>query len=115
MKSKTMVLLAVAVVCGLGASYMTSRLLADRNEKVAILVAKQKFGSWTPIKSPEDQFEFQERLKNEVPKSAVTTLDGLKDHIVIRGLDKGEPIVAENLMDRSKGTLDVTLTQGKRA
>jgi len=28
MKPKTMILMAVAVVCGLGASFMTSRLLA---------------------------------------------------------------------------------------
>ncbi len=31
MKPKTMILMVVAVVCGLGASYMTSRLLADRS------------------------------------------------------------------------------------
>src|ERR1700693_6003527 len=103
MKSKTMVLLALAVICGLAASYMTSRLLADRNEKVAILVAKQKFGSWTMIKSPEDQFEFEERYKNEVPKNAVTSLDSLKDHLIVKGLDKGEPVVTENLMSREKG------------
>ena len=30
MKPKTMILMVVAVVCGLGASYMTSKLLADR-------------------------------------------------------------------------------------
>ena len=30
MKPKTMILMVVAVVCGLAASYMTSRLLADK-------------------------------------------------------------------------------------
>ena len=46
MKPKTLVLMVVAVTCGLGASYMTSRLLAERNtddaEKIAVLVAKRQ-------------------------------------------------------------------------
>ena len=33
MKPKTMMLMALAVGCGLAASYMTSRLLADRNQQ----------------------------------------------------------------------------------
>src|SRR5438309_2345178 len=33
MKPKTMILMVVAVVCGLGASYMTSRLLAEREDQ----------------------------------------------------------------------------------
>ena len=44
MKPKTLILMVVAVSCGLGASYMTSRLLADREqdvEKVAVLIAKK--------------------------------------------------------------------------
>ena len=49
MKSKTLILLVVAIVCGLAASYMTSQLLAERNntgpeqteEKIQILVAKK--------------------------------------------------------------------------
>ena len=32
MKPKTIILMVVAVSCGLAASYMTSRLLADRPE-----------------------------------------------------------------------------------
>ena len=30
MKPRTMILLVVAIVCGLAASYMTNRLLADK-------------------------------------------------------------------------------------
>ena len=33
MKPKTMMLMVVAIGCGLGASYMTSRLLAERNNQ----------------------------------------------------------------------------------
>ena len=61
MKPKTMILMVVAVVCGLAASYMTSRLLADKGTPppvatVTVLVAKQKINAWTPIKNPEDLF-----------------------------------------------------------
>ena len=57
MKPKTMILMVVAVVCGLAASYMTSRLLADKAtpppvNTVTVLVAKQKINAWTPIKNP---------------------------------------------------------------
>ena len=115
MKSKTLILLGVALVCGLAASYMTSRLLADRSEKVNVLIAKQKYAPWTPIKSPEDQFDQEERLKTEVPKTAVVKYEALKDHVLIRGIDKGEVVVAENLLSKDKGGLEVLLPQGKRA
>jgi pilus assembly protein CpaB len=115
MKSKTVILMVVAIVCGLAASYMTSRLLADRNERVSILVAKQRFNAWTPIKNPEEQFEIEERLKNEVPKNAVTKFESAKDHVLIKGMDKGDPLVAENMLDKNKGGLEVVLPPGKRA
>lgn len=34
MKPRTMILMVVAIGCGLGASYMTSKLLAERNQQV---------------------------------------------------------------------------------
>jgi pilus assembly protein CpaB len=115
MKSKTLILLGVALVCGLAASYMTSRLLADRSEKVNVLVAKQKYAPWTPIKNPEEQFDQEERLKTEVPKTAVVKYEAIKDHVLIKGIDKGEVVVAENLLSKDKGGLEVLLPQGKRA
>jgi pilus assembly protein CpaB len=115
MKSKTLILLGVALVCGLAASYMTSRLLADRSEKVNVLVAKQKYAPWTPIKNPEEQFDQEERLKTEVPKTAVVKYEAVKDHVLIKGIDKGEVVVAENLLSKDKGGLEVLLPQGKRA
>ncbi len=52
MKPKTMMLMVVAIGCGLAASYMTSKLLAERNNaqteepKVKVLVAKIKVPAW---------------------------------------------------------------------
>jgi Flp pilus assembly protein CpaB len=110
-----MILMVVAVVCGLAASYMTSRLLADRNEKVKIAVAKKKLNSWFQIKNPEDAFELEENAKNEVPRNAVTKLESIKDCVVIKGIEKGEPLVSENVMDGKRRRMDVLLPPGKRA
>src|SRR5262249_22038766 len=55
-----------------GGTTLTSRLLADRYEKVQVLVAKQKLTPWTPIKNVEDLFEYQERPKVDVPRTAIT-------------------------------------------
>ena len=59
MKPKTMILMVVAVGCGLTASYMTSKLLADRGEqpppeeKIKLLVTKTRVPKGTVLKDPE--------------------------------------------------------------
>jgi Flp pilus assembly protein CpaB len=115
MKSKTMVLMAVAVVCGLGASYMTSRLLAERNETTTVLLPKQKYTQWTHIKDPTTMFEEREIPRNEAPKTAVAKFDDLKDRVLLRSLPEGQPVVQEDLQPKDKGSLDTQLPAGKRA
>ena len=63
MKPKTLILMVVAIVCGLGASYMTSRLLAERGDapppeqpKVTVLVAKKTLDMGTFVKNPPEVF-----------------------------------------------------------
>ena len=78
MKQKTIVLIILAVVCGLGASFMTSRLLADRQqqeETVKVLVAKKNLDSGMILKKPEDFLE-----EKEVPKDTRSQerLDGVQ-------------------------------------
>jgi pilus assembly protein CpaB len=115
MKSKTMILLVVAAACGLVASYMTSRLLADRNQKVQVLVAKAKFPSWTSIKKPEEMFDVEERSKGEVPRNAVTSAEATKNHILAKSLEKGEVVIQDYLENEKESALDVKLPPGKRA
>ena len=61
MKPKAMILMGLAIVCGLGASYMTSRLLAERQpqeeEKVEILVARRNLSVGERIVNPDEMFE----------------------------------------------------------
>jgi pilus assembly protein CpaB len=115
MKNKTMILLVVAVVCGLVASYLTSRFLAGQNEKVTVLVAKQRISGSTTIKNPDDLFEAEERISKDTPRSAINKPEILKDQILIRGLEKGDIVLAENLQSKDGAPLDVKLAPGKRA
>jgi pilus assembly protein CpaB len=84
MKPKTMILMVVAVGCGLAASYMTSKLLAERNqpkeeEKVKVLVAKAKVPRFTILKEPEKFFEVRELPKSAAPRSYFTDPREVKD------------------------------------
>jgi pilus assembly protein CpaB len=107
--------MVVAIGCGLAAAYMTHSLFATKDDRVQILVAKQRFNSWTPIKSPEDMFEPDERPRGDVPKDAVTKFEAAKDHVLVKGMDKGDPLIATNMVDKNKGGLEVVLPPGKRA
>ena len=77
MKPKTMILMAVAIVCGLGASYMTSRLLAEREEqppeptpepeRVKFLVAKTNLDHGAAIKNPHEMFKERRPSRTTLP------------------------------------------------
>ena len=76
MKSKTVILMVVAIACGLVASYMTSRVIADRSkeseeEKVAVLVARQNLAMATHIIEPAKLFEEKLFTKGEEPRKAI--------------------------------------------
>jgi pilus assembly protein CpaB len=115
MTSKTLILMVVAIGCGLAAAWMTHNLFTTKDDRVQILVAKQRFNSWTPIKSPEDMFEPEDRPKGDVPKDAVYKYEAAKDHVLVKSMDKGDPLLATNMVDKNKGGLEVVLPPGKRA
>jgi len=103
MKPKTMILMVVAIVCGLGASYMTSRLLAERNTepqevpKVTVVVAKQGLTVGAPIKILDDMFELKEFTKGTEPKDALVTFDNLKGKYMKRNLRKGDFVTPKDV------------------
>lgn len=121
MKPKTLVLMVVAVTCGLGASYMTSRLLADRQtddvEKVAILVAKRQLDNGLSIKVPQDLFEEKLFPRGEEPRDAVAKFEDLKGRILKRTLRQGDFIRADDMLDSKDpaSSFSVHLPEGYRA
>lgn len=108
MKPKTMILLALAITCGLGASYMTSRLLAERQqpdapETVEILVATKNISVHTKLAKPEEMFEVKVVAKANEPPDAIRDYEFLRNKIVRQGRNKGDHITAANLYDKFGG------------
>jgi pilus assembly protein CpaB len=109
MKPKTMILMGLAIVCGLGASYMTSRLLAERNveeqEKVKILVAKRVLSVGERLAKPEELFEVKEVTRDNEPPDAIKDLDALKGKMMKQSRNKGDHVTLANLYE--SGGLDI--------
>jgi pilus assembly protein CpaB len=118
MKPKTMILLVVAVGCGLGASFMTSRYLAQQREKPAeekmmVVVAKKRVPAYKPVKDPAGLFELKPFPKSAVPREALQDLEELKDKTVSREIAEGVPVTKADLLD-PKGER-IALKAGERA
>lgn len=109
MKPKAYIFAGLAVVCGLGASYMTSRLLAERTpdepEKVEILVAKRNLNFGERIAKPDEMFELKAVLKENEPPDAIRDYEAVKGKIMKSTRNKGDHITAANLYD--KDPLDI--------
>jgi pilus assembly protein CpaB len=119
MKPKTMILMIVAVTCGLGASYMTSRLLAERGtdeEKVTILVARKNLNMGDVIKTPDDMFVEKQVSKGDEPRLAIVEVEKLKGRQLKRSLRPGDFITPEDLIDdKNSAGISFILPQGHQA
>jgi pilus assembly protein CpaB len=123
MKPKTMILMVVAVVCGLAASYMTSRVIADRNrapaegteERITVLVAKQKVPMGTLLKEPQKYLVEKSYVRGEEPKKALKSWDQVKDKRLNKPLSEDQFLTAEELMDPKQQTIEFLLPAGMRA
>ncbi len=124
MKSKTIILMGVAIVCGLLASYMTSRLLAEREdqqpqqadvEKVKILVAKQNIPFGTSLSDPEKYFVEKSFTKVEEPTKALRNFDEIRGKWMARPLGSESHVTKEDLTDKGNIGLMADLPPGMRA
>lgn len=120
MKPKTMVLMVVAVGCGLVASYMTSRLIAERSAPeqkptVKVLVAKKKIKAMTALNKPEDLLAEKEIPVELAPKKALTSFDNLKDKRVNKAINEDAFLTQDDLVTKETSTLDYELPPGYRA
>ncbi len=109
MKPKTMILMVVAVVCGLGASYLTSRLLAERDDqpapqvleipKVKVLVAKKFLAQGDLLKNPQELFVAKEFTRESVPQEAILDIKDLKGKTLRRPVNKDVWVTPDILAD----------------
>src|SRR5438477_783 len=109
MKPKTMILMVVAVACGLVASYMTSRLLAERSAApadnlVPVVFTKKKVPAYTPIKNPADYFEVRQVPEGPHTAKAAKSLDELQGKRLAKPLSE-EAIVRTDDLQRKEDSL----------
>jgi len=121
MKSKTLILMVVAVVCGLVASYLTSRMLAQNSSAavdvptVKVLVARQKIQWGTKIKEPEKLFVEKEFPQGSEPKKAFTSFDQLKDKVLNKTIGAEVHVTSDDVMKKEDSDLSYDLPKGTRA
>jgi len=120
MKPKTLVLMGVAIACGLGASYMTSRLLAERGgddePKISVLVAKKMLNIGDTVKVPDEMFQEKKYTRGDEPPGAIDNPEQLKNKVLKRPLRPGDHVTLEDLISPTDdNTMNVTLPGGYRA
>src|SRR5437660_1150075 len=95
--SKTMVLVVVAIGCGLVAAYLTARLTAHPSTNTELVwVATQKIPQGTMLKDPDKLFAQQEMIVGTA-KNAVGDLTQYKDKMVSRTIQPGQWVTTEDL------------------
>jgi Flp pilus assembly protein CpaB len=117
MKPKNMILLIVAIGCGLAASYLTSQLLANRDKTVPtvkVLVAKKRVPAYTLLKDPESLFVEKEYPENVAPKKAITNFADAKDKRTNKVLNDEVILLGDDLADAKTEGLPAQLPPGER-
>lgn len=97
MKSKSLILMVVAMGCGLVAAYTTARLTAKNNDDdEKVLVANTEIKIGTVLKEPEKLFVEVPYKKGTAP-NAINGIEKMKDKIVTRTVRAGQFIVPDDL------------------
>ncbi|MFQ3594045.1 MAG: Flp pilus assembly protein CpaB [Gemmataceae bacterium] len=121
MKPRTLILMVVAVGCGLGASIMTSRLLAERRDKekevvkVPVLVAKTRVNGWAELKEPQKLFEIKQFPVDIAPKGAIGDFARLEKQKLNKNIGEGYPLTEADLLSKEQQNIADKLLPGQRA
>src|SRR6266446_899148 len=116
MKPKTMVLLVVAVTCGLAASYMTSRLLAQRGDEtdatVEVLVTAKALDQGMIIKNVEECFHAKTFLQGQEPKGAINKAEELQGKVLKRSMREGDFVTGGDLLSKEDQGISAMISKG---
>jgi pilus assembly protein CpaB len=98
MKSKTFVMMFVAIGCGLVAAYLTARLTARgaAQNTVPVLVAKERIKAGDIIKEPELLFVEMQYPAGSTP-NAIASMETLKNKIVNKTIQQGQWVTPDDL------------------
>jgi Flp pilus assembly protein CpaB len=116
MKPKTLILLGLAISCGLVAAYLASQATGKQVEKVRIAVAAEDIeaGKFVSAKNNKDLFRMEEYPRDALPPNPVLDVEKLNKKIVARALDKNTPVNMLRDMGDS-ASLAGALQPGQRA
>lgn len=118
MKPKNLILLVVAIGCGLVASYLTNQLLANRDKAVAtvkVLVAKKRIPPYTVVKDPEALFVEKEFPETVAPRKAVVSFADVKDKRTNKAVNEEGVLLQDDLADAKTEGLSAQMGPGERA
>jgi pilus assembly protein CpaB len=123
MRPRTVIVLVVAVGCGLAAALMVKNMLGAQtpvpfvpNDTVDVLVAKQKISAWTLLNDPKF-FDKKTMAKQEANKDYIAAGDfekRVKGRTTRMDLEVGSPL-AESDLTESLATIELKLKPGERA
>jgi Flp pilus assembly protein CpaB len=99
MQPKTLILLFVALGCGLVAARFTAQLVKDNpprthisGEVVSVVVARKAIAAGTEITEPTEWFKLVQYGKGTEPSGAIQSFDLLKGRVMPRPVAENEPI-----------------------
>jgi pilus assembly protein CpaB len=111
MKPKNLILIAVAVVCGLVAAFLTARMTAGASKpkeldmvEVPVAAKDIPIGTKLPPKDLETFFVKKNFPREAVPPNAVLTLEEMGDKRTMRTLRQGETVNTNDV--NAKGFID---------
>src|SRR5437867_3784694 len=116
MKPKTMILMGVAVLCGLVASWWTSQILTAKNKTVKVIVANKKIEAGQFLKEPGEFFEEKELPASEVPPPEMRIgFDELKDRRIKLAMQPGQFAMKDSILDKKFSGIEGVLKKGMKA
>src|SRR5579871_1978845 len=108
MKNKNLVLLAVAIGCGLVAAFMTAKLGAgNRQDMVPVLVAAKNLDQGTKLDKLEEQFVRKPFPRESLPPEYVDDPALLKDKVLQRSLRAGSHCTAADVTPQNTVELPI--------
>lgn len=114
MRTKTVVLMGVAIACGLAASFMTAHYL--KPQTATVLVAVKPIARGTPLTDIETMFRVEEKPAQQVPPGSVAGFEQLRpkthDHFIKNALAAGDVLSGDNIVERKELGLVNTLKPG---
>jgi Flp pilus assembly protein CpaB len=102
MPPKTLVLMLVAVGCGLVAAFLASQYTnqprrSDSAGMMRVIVARKDISPGTMVQDPADFFKVVFYRHGDEPKGSFQDLANLKGKVVVKGLAEDQPVKEKDL------------------